>query len=576
MRDRARAAGRWPVLFRALSALFLLVPFAAPTQVLGQPPATAEEPRAAPAPPGAPVRLDGETLFYIRQGVGAMTPAERAGVVEERLLRMAEDPFYSASQVTILDRASTAEIYYRGTLIGLVTREDAAQFGPGTPVEEATKFVRKVTDAIDAYRVRRQPAALRRALVLAFVTTGLFVGLLVAIGRIHRRLAAHRRASLEEARGATIVEAMVRSLDRAASLQRRALRALRFVVTAVLAVIYALVIFDLFPLTRAYANTVVEYFLDPLRIVGAGIWDNIGNFIFIIVIVFLARYLLKGMRLLLSEAAAGTLTIPGVQPDWAMLLYQVLRIAVVAIAAVVVYPYIPGSSTEAFKGIGIFAGALFTLGATGMAGNLLGGLALMFSGTFRMGDRVQIGDVVGDVMETTLMVTRIRSLKNEVVTIPNGSIMTGHVTDYSARARTEGLLLTTEVTIGYNAPWRTVHALLIEAARRTPKILAQPAPFVLQRSLNDFHISYVLWAYTGDASVMHLTYGELHQNIQDAFNEGGVEILSPSYGYLRDGNETTIPRSYWPAGYEPEPFKVQVEAPPGGAAAPGRPRARED
>jgi small-conductance mechanosensitive channel len=575
MSDQPPTRRRSLVRLRALSAL-LLVPFTNPTWAFCQAPATAQEARTAPSPPGAPVRLDGEVLFYIRQGVGALTPAERAEVVEERLVRMAEDPFYSVGQMTIQDRASTAEVYYRGTLVGLLTSEDAAQFGPGTPVEEATKVVRKITNAIDAYRARRQPAAVRRALVLAVVTTGLFVALLAGIGRLHRRLAAHRLASLERARGATIVEAMVRSIEGAASLQRRALQVLRFAVTAILIVIYMLVIFNLFPLTRAFAATVVEYFLDPLRIVGAGIWNNIGNFIFIIVIVFIARYLLKGMRLLLSEAAAGAIAIPGVQADLAMLLYQALRIAVVGIAAVVIYPYIPGSSTEAFKGIGIFAGALFTLGATGMAGNLLGGLVLMFAGTFRTGDRVQVGVVVGDIMETTLMVTRIRSLKNEIVTVPNGAIMGGHVINYSTRARTDGLVLTAEVTIGYNAPWRTVHALLLEAARRTPKILTQPAPFVLQKSLNDFHISYVLWAYTGDANAMHLTYGELHQNIQDAFNEGGIEILSPAYGYLRDGNTTTIPPSYLPPGYQPEPFRVQVERPPDAGAAGGGPRARED
>jgi small-conductance mechanosensitive channel len=159
------------------------------------------------------------------------------------------------------------------------------------------------------------------------------------------------------------------------------------------------------------------------------------------------------------------------------------------------------------------------------------------------------------------MLTRIRSVKNEVVTIPNSSIMGGHVVNYSAMARTKGLLLTTEVTIGYDAPWRKVHALLVEAARRTPHILAKPAPFALQKSLNDYHVSYVLCAFTDNANLMILTYGELHQNIQDAFNEGGIEILSPAFSYLRDGRTTTIPADYRPDGYQPEPFEVKVDTP---------------
>ncbi|HUL98835.1 MAG TPA: mechanosensitive ion channel domain-containing protein, partial [Mycobacterium sp.] len=252
-----------------------------------------------------------------------------------------------------------------------------------------------------------------------------------------------------------------------------------------------------------------------------------------------------------------------VQADWALLLYKALRLAVMAVTAVMIYPYIPGSDTEAFKGIGIFAGALFTLGASGMAGNMIGGLALAFTGTFRIGDRIKIGDTLGDVVETTLLMTRIRSIKNEIVTIPNGAVMTGQIINYSRIARTEGLILTAEVTIGYDAPWRTVHGLLVDAARRTRNILAEPAPFVLQKSLNDFNVSYTLWAYTADAAAMIPTYGELHQNIQDSFNEGGVEILSPAYSYLRDGNTITIPESYRHEGYRPEPFKVQVDGPPG-------------
>jgi small-conductance mechanosensitive channel len=564
------------VLVRALSALLSLLPLAAPAPAFCQPPAAAQEARTAPIPPGVPVTLDGEVLFYVRRGVRALSPAEVAETTKARLLRIADDPFYSAGQLTIQDKGNSAEVYYRGTLVGVLTSEDAAQLGPGTAAEEAARLLRVITKAIDGYRERRKPAAVRRALILGAVATLLFAGLFAAIRRIHHRLVARARASLQTSRGDTVVTRMVRSLDRTASLQVRALAILRFAVTAALVLAYLLVIFDLFPLTRGYGISLVEYFLDPLRIVATGIWSNIGNFIFIIVITFLARYLLKGMRLLLSEAAAGVITLPGVHRDWAMLLYKTLRLAVIAVTGVVIYPYVPGSSTEAFKGIGIFAGALFTLGASGMAGSLVGGLALTFTGTFRIGDRIQIGDVVGDVQETTLMMTRIRSLRNEVVTIPNSTVMGGHVINYSAKARTEGLLLTTEVTIGYNAPWRTVHALLIDAARKTPKILGQPAPFVVQKSLNDFHISYVLWAYTGDANAMHLTYGQLHENIQDAFNEGGIEILSPAYGYLRDGNATTIPPSYLPAGYRADPFKVRIEGPPDGGTAAGSPHPKQE
>jgi small-conductance mechanosensitive channel len=238
---------------------------------------------------------------------------------------------------------------------------------------------------------------------------------------------------------------------------------------------------------------------------------------------------------------------------------------------VVIYPYIPGSDTEAFKGIGIFAGALFTLGASGMAGNIVGGLALTFAGTYHVGDRVKIGEVVGDIVETTLVLTRVRSIRNEVVTIPNSTILAGHIVNYSTEARSRGLALVTEVTIGYDAPWRKVHELLIDAARRTPEILASPAPYVLQHSLNDYHVSYEIWAYTSNATDMVLTYGALHQNIQDCFNEGGIEILSPGYASLRDGNTTTIPASYRDGRYAAPSFRIRMSDPGGRLGAGSEP-----
>ncbi|MGE5358268.1 MAG: mechanosensitive ion channel family protein [Bacteroidales bacterium] len=544
------------------ASAFAAAAFALATSALCQQTPPAPPAAAASVPQGVPVTLDGEVLYYVYEGIGTLTVEERAEVAERRLLRIAEDPFYSTSEISIAEKGNSAQIVYRGTIVGILNAEEAARIGTGTTTEVAEHLVGRIAHAIEAYRARRQPVAKRRAAAFALLATFLLAVALAALRRLHRWLVARlEAASRAPEEGPGVVQTMVRSLDKTASLQRRALRVLRFALSGVLIVVYLFTIFDLFPLTRGYAASVANYFLDPLRIVYAGIWDNIGNFIFIVVITVLTRYLLKGLRLLLSEAAAGTITLPGVQPDWALLLYKALRLVVVAIAAVMIYPYIPGSDSEAFKGISLFAGALFTLGASGMAGNMIGGLVLTFSGSYHVGDRVKIGDVTGDVLQTTLMLTRIRSVKNEVVTIPNSSIMGGHVVNYSAIARTKGLLLTTEVTIGYDAPWRKVHALLVDAALRTRRILRRPAPFALQKSLNDYHVSYVLCAFTDNANLMILTYGELHQNIQDAFNEGGIEILSPAFSYLRDGRTTTIPADYRPDGYQPEPFEVKVDTP---------------
>jgi small-conductance mechanosensitive channel len=175
---------------------------------------------------------------------------------------------------------------------------------------------------------------------------------------------------------------------------------------------------------------------------------------------------------------------------------------------------------------------------------------------FRIGDRVRISDTVGDVIEKTLLVTRVRTIKNEDITIPNAMILNSHIVNYSAVIDQSGLILHTGVTIGYDAPWRKVHELLIRAALNTKHILKEPAPFVLQTSLNDFYVSYEINAYTDKPSEMAVIYSELHQNIQDSFNAEGVEIMSPHYSSLRDGNHTTIPAENLPVTYVQPPFRI--------------------
>jgi small-conductance mechanosensitive channel len=529
--------------------------------------ARAQEPAAATAQPaavkrqGVPVVFDGETLFHVTKGLGPFSAEERAQGAQRRLALIADDPFYSSALFKIVPKPTAAEVYYRDHLVGLTTDEDTAATGV-TPEDAAAALVQRVDDAVARYRARQAPLAWTRAVVMMGVATVSLALLVVALRRARRRLEGliETRIAGAPARG---TRGLAAALEKTAPVQLKALRLLYFSALFAVTAVYLGVAFAAVPMTKGYALAVIDYVLDPVRTLWQGFLASVGDLIFIAVVVVLARYAIKGLRWALSEAAAGSLVIPGVSPDWAMLAFKVVRIGVVAMAGVVIYPYIPGSDTEAFKGIGIFAGALFTLGASGMAGNVVGGLALTFAGTFHVGDRVKIGEVVGDVVQTTLMLTRVRSIRNEIVTIPNSTILAGHIVNYSTEARSRGLALVTEVTIGYDAPWRKVHDLLIDAARRTPEILAAPSPYVLQHSLNDYHVSYEIWAYTANATDMFLTYGALHQNIQDSFNEGGVEILSPGYASLRDGNTTTIPASYREERYAAPPFRVQVSDPPG-------------
>jgi small-conductance mechanosensitive channel len=546
-----------------LASLGLSVMLAAGALAQAQPPtageATSQSQQTAPhVDRGAPVILDGETLYYVHSFQGILSPEDRASVVNRKLRLLADDPFFSPGLFSSEDVLGTTRIRYGDSVVGLVTEEDVAAVGePSAKI--AAERIRAITTAIAQHRQRQLPRARVQAAVVGVVATTVFVLLLLGLRRIYRRFASKIGASKPEARVTAMVARMGLRAEQVNTLELQLLRALRVVITIVLLVIYLQIVFSFLPLTRGYALTVLAYLLEPIRKLWQGFLREVGNIFSIVVLVVLTRYALKAIRWLLYESAEGRMTLPGIAQEWAVPLYKIVRIVVIALAAVMIYPYVPGSDTEAFKGLSLFAGALFTLGATGTVGNFIGGLVAIFVGAFRIGDFVKLGDVSGVVTETTMTLTRIRTPLNTIVSVPNIAILNGQLVNYSILARTEGTILTTGVTIGYDAPWRTVHGLLLEAAARTARIEKTPAPFVLQTSLDDFYVSYRLHAYTKEPAVMHFTYGELHANIQDAFNQGGVEIMSPHYASLRDGNTVTIPEDKRAKGYAAPRFAVRVE-----------------
>jgi small-conductance mechanosensitive channel len=264
-------------------------------------------------------------------------------------------------------------------------------------------------------------------------------------------------------------------------------------------------------------------------------------------------------HILFHAVAEGTISWEGFYPEWAIPTHKIVRFLILAFTTVIVFPYLPGSSSPAFQGVSIFLGILLSLGSTSAVSNIIAGVILTYTRAFQLGDRVKIADTVGDVMEKTLLATRVRTVKNEFITIPNAMVLSSHIINFSSFADVAPLILHTKVTIGYDVPWRQVHDLLIAAALRTGPILKEPTPYVLQTSLDDFYVTYQLNAYTPTPLRMAVTYGELHQNIQDCFNEAGVEIMSSHYGSLRDGNYTTTPAEYRPKDYDAPRFRVQQD-----------------
>jgi len=252
--------------------------------------------------------------------------------------------------------------------------------------------------------------------------------------------------------------------------------------------------------------------------------------------------------------------VPGFYPDWADPTEKLIRAFVLISALVVTFPYLPGAKSDAFRGISIFVGILLSLGSTSAVANAIAGIILTYMRSYLVGDWVQVGDTTGEVVEKTVLVTRILTPKSEIVTIPNATVMNGSVKNFSTEAKKEGVIFHTTVTIGYDAPWKTVHELLVSAALDTTNVLKQPAPFVLQSALNDFFVAYELNAYTNVPKEMLNIFSDLHQHIQDRFNEAGVEICSPHFSALRDGNSITTPSEYLKPDYDAPGFRVDVRA----------------
>jgi len=232
---------------------------------------------------------------------------------------------------------------------------------------------------------------------------------------------------------------------------------------------------------------------------------------------------------------------PGFRQEWIMPTYEIARFFVITFAVIMVFPYLPGSDSPAFKGVSVFLGILFTLGSSSAIGNLIAGIVLIYMSPFTVGDRVKVENLTGDITEMGLLVTRLRTIKNEDVTIPNSHILTQEAVNYSSSAKSKiKLIIPLTITIGYEVAKNDVKDLLQKSAVGIKSVLTDPAPFVLLTELNGSFISYELNVYTDNADQILQIKSDLRESIIDNFNQAGIEILSPQYISMRDGNKTTV------------------------------------
>ena len=500
--------------------------------------------------------INNQTLFRLQSRVGSISPAERASIVSGHINSLITNPFISVSALDLVDSLDTTDIMAGDQVLVSVTDADAAAAGRDR-YELAVAWQLIIEKAIRegkaAYSIRSIILGVIEALVACVV--------LVILVRWTNRL--YRRATLaleagpsDQVRWRGLRELNVYQSGLLNRFLRSALRWLRALFWVGLALVFVPLLFSFFPWTRVLVAQLIAYVLQPLATMWESVVAYLPNLFFLVTIAIFTWVAIRIVGLVFLEIERQTIRLSGFDPDWAPFTAKIVDFLVIVAAVVIAFPYLPGSESPALRGMTIFLGALVSLSSTSAISNIVAGVIQTYTGAFRIGDVICIEDKVGEVVAKTLLVMRIRTWKNEIVSVPNSQALNHDVINYTALAKTTGLLLHTAVTIGYDAPWRQVHDLMIAAGKKTPGVLPEPEPFVLQTGLNDYNVAYELNVYTDQPGRIPSIYSALHQNIQDTFNEAGVEIMSPSYSALRDGNAITIPQDYLPKSYRAPGFRV--------------------
>jgi len=502
----------------------------------------------------------GDTLFFVYAKMVSYSPEERAGSINKRIRQVYQDPLFNPDSLKLSETELGTEIDYKNHLIiMMVTKVD------GLLVNKDNKLLAaEYLDLIRTAIVKEKEAHsfvswLKRIGLVLLIIAGLSVIIMMinkAFRWINNLLAGSRDKFLN---GLTINKIKIFTAEHFEKFVLRLTGLLRLIVIIFTVYLSLPLLFSIFPETKTWTNTLLQWILGPAGKALRGFIGFLPNLFSILVIVLIFRYAIKGIKYFVDLIEKGQIQLRGFHADWAHPTFRILKFLLYAFMLVLIFPYLPGSDSSAFKGVSVFIGILFSLGSTSAIANMVAGLVITYMRPFKIGDRVKIGDITGDVVEKTTLVTRIRTIKNEDVTVPNSTVLLSSTTNYSTntRAPESGLIIHTTVTIGYDVPWKDMHQALINAALRTDMILKKPEPFVLQTSLDDFYVSYQINAYTREANQQVNIYSQLHQNIQDCCNEAGIEIMSPHYRNQRDGNTTTIPANYLDKEYRAPAFNVR-------------------
>lgn len=512
---------------------------------------------------GYPVTLLNDTLFRVFLRVGSFKAKDRAESISKKIENLYRDPFFKKDSLKIQHNEDSYDIIYDNEVVVMTVSDLDALWFEKSAVVVAKEYINKIRTAILLKKKENSLINWTKKLSLALAV---IIGLTLLIRLLNKLF--KRGEHYFELKNQQLFDYLsskkigVFSPEQIKSLILKAYNIVRVLVIILVVYLSLPLLFSIFPQTKNLTGQLIQWILTPLYSSIDAMIRFLPDLVTIVVIYFIFRYAIKGLRYFVIEISRGNIHVSGFHKDWANPTFNILKVVLYAFMLVIVWPYLPGSESEAFKGVSVFLGILISLGSSSAITNMVAGLVITYMRPFKIGDRVKIGDHVGDVVEKTMLVTRIKTIKNEDITVPNSAVLSGSTINYSANCAKQdspGLIVHTTITIGYDVPWKTLYEVLIKAALKTDFIEAEPSPFVLQMGLEDFYVAYQINAYTKHGNKQALIYSSLHQNIQDACNEAGIEIMSPHYRAARDGSTTTIPETYLPEDYQAQPINIKVQ-----------------
>lgn len=492
--------------------------------------------------PGAPLVVDGDTLLVIYARKGGMLPEARVSAAKSKIYEVGKRLTMFVDSLYVFDSEVSSDVMVGEDVLLSVTDLDALWMGMER-VELAETYREVISKKVDqlheTYGLQQKLQSLGWVALIIAVQV-LLIWFIVWLFR--RWKFSVTRKLLGRIKSVVIKNYPLLDTHRLGVAIIFVFNLVRLLLILLVVLVGLGFMFSFFPETKTVTYTVVGFIWNPLSDILKSVVAYLPNLFKIIVIIICFHYLLKLVRYFANEVASGRLKINGFYADWAMPTHTLLRVLLYSFMLVMIWPLLPNSDSEIFQGVSVFIGVVVSLGSTSVVGNVMSGLVMTYMRPFRIGDFIRFGDTEGEVIEKSMLVTRIRTRKNDIVTIPNSNMMSSQTSNYTFSAQRYGIIVHTKITIGYDEPWKKIESLLVQAAENTDGIKRHPKPFVRITALDDFYVEYEINGITDRAKTLSTVYSALHQQILDTMHGAGVEIMSPHIEAQRSELPLQIPK----------------------------------